>query len=100
MNTICLTEKVVNYPVSFLNCINVPGNHSHKIDLKVGVSIILFRNLNPPKLSNSTRLRIVSLLNKNLIEAILITGCCKGESVFIPRIPITLSNYPLKFKRL
>lgn len=39
-------------------------------------------------------------LHKNLVEAIVITGCARGESVYIPRIPLIPSEYPFEFKRL
>ncbi|XP_015370901.1 PREDICTED: uncharacterized protein LOC107166657 [Diuraphis noxia] len=48
---------------------------------------LLLRNLSPPKLCNGTPLRIIGL-QKNLIEAIIMTGSAKGESVLIPRIPM------------
>ena len=35
-----------------------------------------------------------------MIEATILTGCGKGETVFIPRIPIIPSNIPFQFKRL
>lgn len=85
--------------MEFLNSITTPGLPAHKIHLKVNVSVILLRNLNPPKLCNGTRLRIVAL-HKNLIEATILTGCGKGENVLIPRIPIIPSNFPFQFKRL
>jgi len=50
-------------------------------------------------LCNGTRLRITGL-QKNLIEAQIMTGSAKDESVFIPRIPIIPSDYPFQFKRM
>lgn len=99
INTICQSEQAVHYPVEFLNSINAPGLPQHQIDLKIGIPIMLLRNLNPPKLCNGTRLRVISL-QKNIIEAVVMTGYGKGETVFIPRIPIIPSNYPFQFKRL
>jgi ATP-dependent DNA helicase PIF1 len=37
---------------------------------------------------------------KNLIEATILTGCARGESVFVPRIPLIYSDLPFDFKRL
>ncbi|XP_069965797.1 uncharacterized protein [Bactrocera oleae] len=99
INTICQSEQAVHYPVEFLNSINAPGLPQHQIDLNIGIPIMLLRNLNPPKLCNGTRLRVISL-QKNIIEAVVMTGYGKGETVFIPRIPIIPSNYPFQFKRL
>ena len=45
-----MKEEVVYYPIEFLNSINLPGLPDHMIELKVGVPIILLRNLDPPRL--------------------------------------------------
>ena len=60
---------------------------------------MLLRNFCPPKFYNGTRVHVTAL-QKNVVEATVITGCAKGESVFIPCIPLILSNYHLEFKRM
>ncbi|GFV01037.1 ATP-dependent DNA helicase [Trichonephila clavipes] len=91
INTVCNPDEAVNYPSEFLNSISVPGLPPHKLELKIGVPFILLRNLNPPIFCNGTRLRVVTL-QKNVIEGRIISGCGKGETVFVPRIPIIPSN--------
>ncbi|GBL88656.1 hypothetical protein AVEN_195645-1 [Araneus ventricosus] len=61
--------------------------------------MILLRNLDPPKLCNGTRF-CVSKLMANVIQAPILTGNNKGESVFIPRIPLILSDMLFEFERL
>ncbi|XP_029345703.1 uncharacterized protein LOC103310175 [Acyrthosiphon pisum] len=67
------------------------------ITLKIGAPIIVLRN--PPKLCNGTRFCVKTLKN-NIIEGIILTGCGKGEHVYIPRIPLKPSDTPFEFERL
>ena len=63
-------------------------------------TVILLRNLEPPKLCNSTRL-VINKIFKSLIDATIITGIFKNEREFIPKIPlISSSNFHYEFKRL
>ncbi|GFX45421.1 ATP-dependent DNA helicase [Trichonephila clavipes] len=61
INTISNPNEVVNYPTEFSNSIILPGLPLHKLELKIDVSIIRLCNLNPPKLCNGNKLRVVSL---------------------------------------
>ena len=92
-------DEVVDYPIEFLNSINLPGLPDHMIEFKVGVPIILLRNLDPPRLCNGSRLLVTNLKN-HIIEARILTGEYKGEQVMIPKIPLIPSDYPFNFKRL
>lgn len=98
-DTVMNEEECTTYPPEFLNSIELSGVPPHKLELKVGVPIILMRNLNAPKLCNGTRLRVTHL-SPNLIGATILTGSAKGEDVFIPRIPIIPKDLPFQFKRL
>ena len=42
----------------------------------------------------------VRKLFSHVIEATILTGCAKGENVFIPRIPLIPTDMPFDFKRL
>jgi ATP-dependent DNA helicase PIF1 len=80
------------YSVEFLNTLQFSGIVNHKLKLKVGMPILLLRNLNQSiGLCNGTRL-IVKRLGHCVIEAKIITGNNVGKRVFIPCIIMSPSR--------
>ncbi|KAH9535724.1 hypothetical protein CY35_17G068800 [Sphagnum magellanicum] len=89
------------YPEEFLNTLRFSGIANHELQLKVGVPILLLRNLNHLiGLCNGTRL-IVKRLGQRVIEAEIITGNNVGKCVFIPRIIMSLTgtDWPFVLRR-
>jgi ATP-dependent DNA helicase PIF1 len=85
------------YPVELLNSLAPNGIPSHELRLKVGVPIIILRNLDPKNgLCNGTR-AIVKQMLPNILEVELMNGNKKGERAFIPRISLSPSDTTLPF---
>lgn len=85
----------------FLNDIKCSGMPNHKLILKVGVPVMLLRNVDQASgLCNGTRLTVVSL-GKNVICGRVIGGTHNGEVVYIPRMNLIPSgaNVSVTFER-
>lgn len=85
----------------FLNEVKCSGIPNHRLILKVGVPVMLMRNIDQAAgLCNGTRL-MVDHLGKNVISATVLTGKKIGDKVFIPRMNLIPSDpgLPFKFKR-
>ncbi|XP_068633528.1 ATP-dependent DNA helicase pif1-like [Battus philenor] len=97
----CVTneEEATNYPIEFLNSVDVPGLLPHNLLLKVGSVVIMLRNLNQPKLCNGTRLVIRKLMS-NMIHASILKGKFKEEEVLISSISMIPTDMPFVFKRI
>ncbi|XP_029641281.1 uncharacterized protein LOC115216223 [Octopus sinensis] len=87
-------KQAVHYLTEFLNSLEPPGTPPFKLFLKVGVLIMLLKNLDPPKLCNGTSM-IMKTLPPNVIEATIITGCTLEVS--IPRLPVKPADMPFEF---
>ena len=87
----------LNFPIEFLNEQNPSGMPPHALMLKKGVIVMLLRNLNPKKgMCNGTRL-IVEELSSKFVKAKIISECCKGDIVLIPRIDLAPTETTLPF---
>jgi ATP-dependent DNA helicase PIF1 len=91
------TDRPQLYAPEFLRSLQIPGLPPGDLKLKVGVPIILLRNLNPSEgLCNGTRLICRGLYSK-VIDAEVMTGPQVGRRIFIPRILLTPSDTNLPF---
>lgn len=88
-------EDAVHCPQEFLNVLNPSGLLPHELTLKIGIPIILLRNLSPPSMCNGIRL-LVKELKDNLIVVTIITGpATAGQLAYIPRIPTIPTDLPI-----
>ncbi|XP_023767497.2 uncharacterized protein LOC111916089 [Lactuca sativa] len=86
------------YSPDVLNGLKVSGLPNHKLVLKIGVPVMLLRNIDQKNgLCNGTRVQVLSL-GKRVIEAHIITGTNIGNRTFIPRMSLTPSKKKIPFK--
>nr|XP_017245284.1 PREDICTED: uncharacterized protein LOC108216935 [Daucus carota subsp. sativus] len=86
------------FPPEYLNSYNIPGLPPHQMDLKVGVAVMLMRNLNQTLgLCNGTRMMVTKCL-KHRVECEVICGAFVGSRHFIPRMELYPTETKLPFK--
>ncbi|GFV16826.1 ATP-dependent DNA helicase [Trichonephila clavipes] len=74
------SDDTTSSPEEFLNSSDLFGVPSRKLELKVCVPGLLMRNLDAPRLSNGTWLRITEL-GRHIVKATILTGEAKGDNV-------------------
>jgi len=85
------------YPTEFLNSLTPQGMPPSTLRLKVGMPVMLLRNLNSAMgLANGTRL-LITHLGRNNIQADIMTGPRAGDPVLICRMRTTSSDASLPF---
>ncbi|KAK1372390.1 hypothetical protein POM88_028583 [Heracleum sosnowskyi] len=91
-------DQLASFPPEYLNSINIPGLPLHELKLKVGVVVMLMRNLNQTLgLCNGTRMMVTKCLN-HCVECEVISGQFKGTKHFIPRMELSPTETKLPFK--
>ena len=74
------------FPVDFLNGLNhITGMPPHVLRLKIGMVVMLLRNLRPPGHCNGTRYLVHSIHGFS-IHLMTLTGTAKGQLLLLPRI--------------
>ena len=82
-------DDTFRYSTEYLNTLSPAGLPRHQICLKLGMPIMLMRNLCPQKgLCNGTRLIFDKLHGNKLLECTISGGEHGGRTVLIPRITL------------
>lgn len=96
----CDTEDDLNnaFPIEYLNSLSLPCMPVYESKLKVGVVVMLMRNLNQTLgLCNRSRMTITKCL-KFCVECKVICGSLNGTGHFIPRMELCSSETRMPFK--
>ncbi|XP_009805045.2 uncharacterized protein [Nicotiana sylvestris] len=102
-DTVCMSDNSLSalehvHTPKFLNSIKCSGIPNHSITLKVGVPVMLLRNIDQSSgLCNGTRL-IITRLENRVIETKVLSGDMAGQKVFIPRMTLMPSDTKIPFK--
>ncbi|XP_022041030.1 uncharacterized protein LOC110943601 [Helianthus annuus] len=90
-------EQQKIYSPDVLNGLKVSGLPNHRLVLKVGVPVMLLRNIDQRNgLCNGTRLKVTKLYSR-VIEAEIISGGNIGSRTFIPRMNLVPSYKKIHF---
>ncbi|AES89632.2 PIF1-like helicase [Medicago truncatula] len=82
----------------FLNTITASGLSNRKLRLKVGVPVMLLRNIDTRyELCNGTRL-VITRMRRYVIEGRVISGSNVGDQIFVSRLSISPSDVRIPFK--
>ena len=90
------------YNTEYLNTLTPSGLPSHRLFLKVGMPLMLMRNLNPKMgLCNGTRLIFEKVHNNHLLECTIVGGEFCNRKVLIPRITLKPRDreFPFEWSR-
>ena len=76
------------YPPEFLHTLEPAEMPPHKLTLKVGMPVMLLRNMNQAEGKANGTILIIRSIHSRLIEAQIVNGSNKGDIMFIPRIKL------------
>lgn len=101
IDTVTDEDAATHFPPELLNQLDAPNFPRHKLNVKVGMPVVLLRNINPPRFCNGTRLILLDMF-ENVLRCKIAAGQFTGDVILLPRIPLIPNNVdlPVSFKRL
>ena len=89
-------EDYATYPVDYLNSLDLPG--LPPAALRRGAIVVLLRNVDyEGGFCSGTRALIINV-SPRVLDVFLLSGRCAGQHTFLPRIPMSPSDYVLPVK--
>ena len=90
-------NQAEHYAVEYLQSINLASLPPSCLRLRIGVPLILIRNLSPKQgMCNGTRLRLLGI-SRNCLQVLILGGKWDGEIPLLPRIKLTTTDEDLPF---
>lgn len=89
---------MVNFPPEFLHTISPDGLPPHKLRLKVGMPIMMIRNLNQASGQANGTIFVIKHIRDHVLQATIMNGNHKGQDVLIPKINLISSDETWPFQ--
>ena len=90
-------ENSPDYTPEFLNTLKISGIAPHELKLKLGVPVMLLRNIDPANGHCNGVKYVINNINKHIIELRAIAGANIGSCLFLPRIVMISQTATLPF---
>ena len=91
-------DRDIQYPVEFLNTVNLSGMPLSKLELKIGTPMMILRNIDPSHGLCNGACAILTRVGWQVLEVQLLSGDHAGQTTFIPRITLRPSTGELPFQ--
>jgi len=97
VDSVAEVDQQAIYPVEYLNFLNLSGLPPHKLQLKLGIPIMLLRNIDPAHGHCNGTQYIVQHIGSRYIKAAIACGEYANNELFIPRVQLSPTEAGLPF---
>ena len=94
-------EDIATYPHDFLHTLTPQDLPAHELHLKVGMPVMLIRNLDQSEGKANGTIAVIQHITKHNLQAKIVNGSHVGRVVLIPRIKLVSNDsaYPFRLTR-